>query len=352
MSTSIYHKTITLFVQILIAILVLCTFSSVVYADEPLKISIPYQYSVCALTENSIPENLQVTPPPESSVVEERPNVSVKFRNPQITKYDLVRMWFNGVEVTGNCLKTPSFFSFTSFTVIPEGPVTVRIYVPYADGKHDDCSWTFNLHHPKVIQSVSVVNSQEQLSAYQDLWVRIVGRTGCTASFDIEDVAENIPMEEDPSNPGIYNGKYTVKQNDSALKANIIGHVESDFETYSLACEQHPVLMGSLFQIIVTEPADNAEVPLSFTIKGRTRPNSNITITPNIGFREDVGSVSSVEHSDALGSITCDSDENGYFECKYGFLVKLPNLHASLTLNAADPNGERAIPKVIHIKFK
>lgn len=351
MSTSIYHKFITLFVQILTAIFILCMFSNVVCADEPSKILIPYDYSVCALTENSLPESFQATPPPESSVVEERPNVSVKFKNPQITKYDMVRMWFNGVEVTGNCLKTPSFFSFTPFTVIPEGPVTVRIYVPYTNGKHDDCSWTFNLHHPKVIQSVTVV-SEEQLSAYQDLWVRIVGRHGCKATFDIEDIAENLPMEEDPANPGIYNGKYTVKQSDSALKANIVGHIESDFETYSLTSEQHPVLMGSLFQIIITEPAEGAEVPLSFMIKGRTRPNSNITITPSIGFHENVSSAGSVEHGDSLGSISCVSDENGYFECRYGFLVKLPSLYASLTINAGDPNGERAIPKIIHIKFK
>ncbi|MBQ7501957.1 hypothetical protein IJT93_04475 [bacterium] len=295
---------------------------------------------------------MQVTPPPESTVVEERPNVSVKFKNPKNTKFDLVRMWFNGIEVTGNCLKTPSFFSFTPFTVIPEGPVTVRIYVPYADGKHDDCTWIFNLHHPKVIQSVSVVNSQEQVSGYQDLWVRIVGRHGCIASFDIEDIADNIPMEEDPANPGIYNGKYTVKLSDSALKANIVGHIESDFETYSLSCEQHPVIVGSLFQITVFEPEENAEVPLSFTIKGRTRPNCNISVTPNIGLSDNVDAANSVQHNDRLGSISCTSDENGFFECKYGFIMKLPNLHAALTINASDEKGERAITKVLHIKFK
>lgn len=295
-------------------------------------------------------ENFRLTPKPESRVVEENPYISVTYKEPKEIDFTLTRLWINEREVTDNCLKTPRSISFQPFSKLSENTVKVKALIYKKDHQKEELSWEFFLEHPQAISEIII--PKKEYKTFEDLQVTVKGKANGEAWFDIEDFREHIPLKEDPQNPGTYTGTYTVKYGDNCLKAQIVAYIQSGNQIYSSKAAESVVIWGELFQVVIFEPQENALVPLKFKIKGRTAPNCNISIVPKVGFNNLTSANTQDGNGDQMGSIPAISDQDGYFETDYGFIIKLPNMQAIFTIIATDPQGNRSVPKVVHVKFK
>ncbi|MBQ7529149.1 hypothetical protein IJT10_04530 [bacterium] len=314
-------------------------------------IFIPAQaWSQVVVEDLSRYENFRLVPKPESKVTEETPCISVTYKEPKDIDFTMTRLWVNDREVTDNCLKTPNSISFQPFTKLPEDTVKVKALIHRKNSQKEELSWKFFLGHPQAIEEIIIPKKEYQ--TYEDLQITVKAKPNCKAWFDIEDFRENIPLEEDPHKPGTYTGTYIVKYGDNCLKAQIVAHVQSGNQIYSKKATESIVIWGELFQIAILEPKEGAEVPLKFKIKGRTAPNCNVSIIPKIGFDNLTSANTKSASEDPMGSIPVISDENGYFETDYGFIIKLPNMQAVITIIATDQKGNRSAPKSVRIKFK
>ena len=299
----------------------------------------------------NLPAGISIDPPAGSQQEAERPTISISFGTPESVRYDMTRLWVNGSEVTGNCLKAPTFVSYRPFVALPSGPVTVRAKIYYIDLDPQEFSWTFNLQRSEAIKKIQVTSPHE-LQTYEDLQVELQGRPHGKAWFEIEDYRYDIPLVEDPQKPGTYKGYYRVRRGDSRLRAQIIGHLELEGQTYSLRYAEPVAIWGQLFKVVVTDPPNGGELPLNFKTKGRTAPNCNISIVPKIGFSDTIDPANRISETDSMGSIPCESDAEGNFEADYGFLIKLPGMHCVFTITATNAQGERSVPYILRVKFK
>ncbi|MGM9998557.1 MAG: hypothetical protein ACI38Q_04070 [Candidatus Bruticola sp.] len=336
-----------IFSFILMQLMVQWYFHPTVLANEPSASS-----PVVQLANKPVPSDLIVDPAPESVIKEARPSVVVTFAQPDSIRYELSRMWVNNSEVSGSCLKAPTFISYRPFIDYHSGPVHVKIVLTDIKGGNTEFGWTFTIEKPKAIESVHIT-SRLDLGAFEDLTVELKGIAGADrAWFDIEDYRFDIPLQEDSQQPGLYRGSYRVKHGDSRLRARVIGYLQKGSQTFETAAPETAAIWGQLFQIVILEPKDHEVVPLNFKIKGRTLPNCNISIIPKIGFSDNIEPATSNTKDDIMGTIPCTSDSEGYFEADYGFLVKLPGMQAVFTIIAVDGQGHRSVPKNFQVKFK
>lgn len=303
-------------------------------------------------TDTTIPPGLTVDPNPGQVVQEARPSIVVTFASSALIRYEVTRLWVNNSEVSGSCLKTPAFISYRPFTDYHDGPVEVKINLTDAKGSLIEFSWSFIVKRPNSIESVHIT-SRTELGAFEDLTVELKGIKGADkAWFDIESYRFDIPLIEDQQNRGLYKGYYRIKHGESCLRARVVGYLQKGNQTFEMTASETASIWGQLFQVVILEPQDKAQVPLNFKIKGRTLPNCNIGIVPKIGFSDNIEPATRNTEEDVMGSIPCTSDSEGYFETDYGFLVKLPGMQAVFTIIATDGKGNRSVPKNFQVKFK
>ena len=328
---------------------------------EPFSISTwanlaPPSTTTVPLTEKEaatiIPQGFTVDPAPGQIIQEARPSIVITFASSALVRYEISRMWVNNSEVSGNCLKTPAFISYRPFTNYHDGPVEVKVHLTDNQGSPIEFNWSFNIKRPSSIESVHIT-SRLELGAFEDLTVELRGIKGADkAWFDIEDYRFDIPLAEDQQAPGLYKGYYRIKHGDSRLRARVVGYLQKGNQTFEMTATETASIWGQLFQVVILEPQDKAQVPLNFKIKGRTLPNCNISIVPKIGFSDNIEPATRNTEEDVMGSIPCTSDSEGYFETDYGFLVKLPGMQAVFTIIATDGKGNRSVPKNFQVKFK
>ncbi|MGM9992901.1 MAG: hypothetical protein ACI376_08710 [Candidatus Bruticola sp.] len=334
---------------ILIQLLAQLLLYSTVSANEP---SISSPSTAIRKVNKLIPSSFNVDPHPNSVIKETRPSVVITFAQPNAIRYELSRIWINNSEVSDKCLKTPAFVSYRPFTDYPSGPIQVRAVIIDINGNNIELGWTFTIAKVQHIESVHIT-SRLDLGAFEDLTVELKGIAKADrAWFDIEDYRFDIPLQEDTEHPGLYKGSYRIKHGDNRLRARVIGYLQKGSQTFETAAPETAAIWGQLFQIVILEPQDHATVPLNFKIKGRTLPNCHISIIPKIGFSDNIEPATNNAQEDIMGTIPCNSDNEGYFETDYGFLVKLPGMQAVFTIIAVDEHGNRSIPKNFQVKFK
>ncbi len=300
----------------------------------------------------TIPKELTVDPLPGAVVTQARPSIVVTFAASASIRYELSRMWVNNSEVSNNCLKTPAFISYRPFIDYHDGPVEVKVRLTGTTNSPSEFSWIFTIQKPSSIESVHIT-SRLELGAFEDLNVELKGIKGADkAWFEIEDYRFDIPLQEDSQVPGLYKGYYRIKHGDNRLRARVVGYLQKGQQTFTMTAPETASIWGQLFQIVILEPQDRAQVPLNFKIKGRTLPNCHISIVPKIGFSDHIEPATRNSEEDVMGSIPCTSDSEGYFETDYGFLVKLPGMQAVFTIIATDGKGNRSVPKNFQVKFK
>ncbi|MBQ7569166.1 hypothetical protein IJT17_10255 [bacterium] len=299
----------------------------------------------------AVPEGFKVTPKPSQVLANEKPVIKVRYPKDLDLDFSLVRLWVNDAEVSGNCLRMPRYISYQPFVDMPGGTTKVRFEGKKAGDSKGVISfeWSFELQAPEMIKSVTC-NANHDMGYMEEIVVQAESVPGAIAWFSIEDIADEISMDEGV--PGNYEGRYQIKLSDNKLKAHITVHVKAGGRQYNKTLENTISIMGSMFSIIIYEPQQDAIVPLSFKIKGHTRPKSIIYMQPKIGMSDGMNTQYTDRNQASLGSIPVYADENGDFVLEYGFPILLPNMQALLMFSAIDPEGNKSIPKQLWVKFK
>jgi hypothetical protein len=291
-------------------------------------------------------EELAFTPGSGETVRDLRPVISIQL--PPGTLYSSARLWVNGREVSLMCLRTSTFVSYQPAGEMTPGPVQVRFWAPTREGRYLEASWSFEIRPINAITSVTH-DARENLGEYDEVTVEMVGQPGGEAWFQIEGLGDRVPMPE--VEEGVYRGTYTVKPGDYKLAARVVAYLRLGRRISEMAAEKPVTLFGNIFKVRILSPRNNSTVPLSFDIKGRTRPGSRLSIVPKIGFQEGMAPPTRSDTSGTVGAIEALADEQGYFTVHYGIPLKLPNMHLILTVTAVDPRGERSAPTHLYLKF-
>lgn len=291
---------------------------------------------------------LTLQPLPGETLSETRPVISVAFPAQDRTLSQSARLWVNGKEVTASSLRTPSFLSYQAPGEMPAGEVQVRFAARTSGEESIERTWTFRIQAVNRIATVRH-DAQGELGQYDDLNVEMEAEPGGEAFFEIEGFREDLPMRE--VSAGLYQGTYEVRPGDYRLRASVIGHLRKGPSLSSQAAVSPVSIFGHLFRVRVLEPANGSQVPLNFVIRGRTRPFARISVTPKIGFDEGMSAPTRDDPSSETGTIPGEADAEGYFTIRYGFPVKLPNMHLAITVVATDNEGNRSVPTILRLRF-
>ncbi len=306
---------------------------------------------VCPQADAANSSDFKLTPKPDAKLTSDRPVIKIRYPKDVIMDFSAVRLWVNDSEVSGNCLRTPTYVSYQSFVDMPEGLVRVHFEGKKLKDKNlVKLDWQFTLTGRVGITMVGHNAVNKVIYNSEKLIVQAQGVPDSKVWFSIEEIADEVDMKEGPT--GVYEGAYTVKSTDNNLTAKVTVYLKRGSRTYKKEIPNLAAISGSLFAIRIDEPKQNDLVPLHFKIKGYTRPNAEVSMIPKIGMSASMDTNSEDRNSGALGAIPARADENGYFEIEYGFPIKLPNMQALLIFNAADAEGNRAIPTQLWVKFK
>jgi len=291
---------------------------------------------------------LTLQPLSGSTVSERRPVISVAYPAEDRALAQSARLWVEGRDVTASCLRAPNFLSYQAPTPMPEGEVHVRFTARTSEAEPVETSWTFRIQPTNQITSIRH-DAPGELGQYDDLVVEMEAQPGGEAFFEIEGFRANLPMQE--VSPGLYRGTYAVLPGDYRLRALVIGRLRTDSGVSSMPAAQPVSLFGHLFRVRILEPANGSQVPLNFVLRGRTKPFSRVSVTPKIGFDEGMSAPTRNDPTSETGSIPAEADAEGYFTVRYGFPVRLPNMHLAITVVATDHDGNRSIPSILRLRF-
>ena len=141
--------------------------------------------------------------------------------------------------------------------------------------------------------------------------------------------------------PGNYEGSYKVSTGDYVNKAKVLGYYENSKGQITEIKANEPLnILTSIFQVMVISPVSGEKVGQYFSIVGRTRPGSKVTLAPGVTFQS--GGVKSP--SQGQGGISQYADEEGNFNIYFGLPLRIKGLKFSFTIFAIDPLGNRSLP--------
>ena len=149
-----------------------------------------------------------------------------------------------------------------------------------------------------------------------ELVFRLEGTPNATATFNIRNVARDLPMTEVQS--GVYEGRYTVRQQDRFSANNVMATLEANgqVERTQLAAQMGPggapsgYARQAGFPLEVTSHQNNAEVHRGpIEVRGRSAPNLPLNV------RVEASNVLSglMGGNQSLFSNTVTTDANGNF---------------------------------------
>jgi hypothetical protein len=136
--------------------------------------------------------------------------------------------------------------------------------------------------------------SVQQLQPGTELSFTLVGTPGATASFSIEGVAFDQPMQE--VSPGTYQGRYVIRRQDyfPAAGANVIASLKSGEQLVRAQLDQplvansagssatpspSPTPSTAQLPLEITSPQNNSRVSGSVEVKGRSAPNTRLNVS-------------------------------------------------------------------------
>lgn len=290
--------------------------------------------------------SLLLSPPPDGEVQSNDLIVSVTVSGPlsKSLKLSTAKLFVDGRNVTGLCLRTEEYMSFRPMTPLELGLVEARL--EFANGVIRQ--WNFRVVPTKLIESITH-NGSDALGEYQELKVQMKAEPGLKATFSIDKKRKEYPLEE--ISRGLYEGVYTVAPGDYFLEVPIHGHIHLGTRKESRSSEKMATLFGHLFRVHIIEPLSGVAPSNNFMIKGRTRPNSKVSIVPRLSFNSNTPAPSSRWSKSGGGSIETHADDEGYFEIEYGVPIRVPSLSVVLAVFAVSPSGERSVPITLRYHF-
>ena len=301
------------------------------------------------VTGSVVGQPLELVPAPDEKVVEDRPFISVSWPEGAVVT-NRCRLWMNGQEVTGECLRSGHFLTFRPYKAPPTGSVAVRFAGEDDKGQPLERSWKFELAPAPWIQNLSH-DGQSDLFEDDLLQVQFRAPARGRASFSIGSLS---PVTMVEAEPGSYQGSYRVKSSDVSLASPVTVHYQKGDHKEDASIAPNVKVFGGLYRVRISSPPDNSLVDQTFVLTGHARPGSRVSVIPKIGFSDRLAppTTNSNTVSGTAGSIPAEVDEQGNFQVEYGVPLVLPNMRVVMSIFAIDPEGNRSMPTIVHYRFK
>ena len=296
-----------------------------------------------------VSQPLELVPAPDERVVEERPFISVTWPEGAIVA-SRCRLWMNGQEVTGECLRSGHFLTFRPYKAPPGGSVEVRFAGEDGKGQLLEKSWKFELAPAPWIQNLSH-DGQSDLIEDDQLQVQFRAPARGRASFSIGSLT---PVAMVETEPGSYQGSYRVKASDVSLASPVTVHYQKGDHKEDASISPNVKVFGGLYRVRITSPPDNSLVEQSFNLTGHARPGSRVNVIAKVGFTDRLAPPTTNSNTVAgtAGSIPAEVDEQGNFQVEYGVPIVLPGMRVVMSIFAIDAEGNRSMPTIMHYRFK
>lgn len=309
---------------------------------------------------------LTLEPQPAAQVEEDRPCVQVSWPKGTLRE---ARLWFNGQDVTSECLRNPDFLSYRPFNAPAPGAVHARFQAVAADGSALERNWDFTVQPTSWIRNLQQSSSDHTLFEDEELTVSFEARPRGRASFQVQGWP-SMPMEE--VQPGIYRGVHRIRAGDSAMNLPLKVKYQQGDHREEVHTPRPVEIFGGFYKVRVISPVPGSSVDKDFTLIGKARPGCKVSVVPNVGFGDggrapDTSSaiyatglnsttVSSTTgtplRGGALGSIPAEVDDQGNFKVDYGLPFYVPGMAVVFSVYSVDQDGTRSLPTVVRYKFK
>ncbi|MFN8613859.1 MAG: hypothetical protein U0931_40370 [Vulcanimicrobiota bacterium] len=292
---------------------------------------------------------LELSPAPGEKVCEDRPCIQVSWPEGAVLA-GRCRLWMNGREVTGECLRNGRFLSFRPYKAPPPGPIEVHFSSEDGKGQVLDKVWSFQLSPSSWIQNLTH-DASGDLFADDELQVEFRAPTRGKAHFTIGGLG---PVEMAEREPGLYRGSYHVKPADTSLAAPVTVHFQKGDHSEEVQASKPVKIFGGFYRVRVLSPPDGSQVEQNFVLTGRARPGCRVSVIPKVGFQDDMAAPTTNNNSVAgtAGSIPAEVDDQGNFTVEYGLPILLPGMHLVMSIFAVDADGNRSMPTIVRYRFK
>lgn len=301
------------------------------------------------LTQALQAQPLELVPAPEEKVQEDRPCIQVSWPEGAVLAHKC-RLWMNGQEVTGECLRSGRFLSFRPYKAPVAGTVEVRFQAEDPKGQLLEKNWKFLLAPAAWIQNLSH-DAKTDLFEEDVLQVQFRAPTRGKANFTVGNLG---PVEMAEKEPGLYQGSYRIKSSDTALNSPVLAHYQKADHKEEAVASPPVKVFGGFYRVRITSPADGSLVEQNFVLMGHARPGSRVSVIPKIGFNDNTPSPTTNSNTVAgtAGSIPAEVDEQGNFQVEYGMPILLPGMQVVMSIFAVDAEGNRSMPTIVRYRFK
>jgi hypothetical protein len=295
---------------------------------------------------------LELLPAPGEKVQELRPLVQVSW--PQgVLAGAKCRLYFNGRDVSADCLRNDSFLSYRPFAAPAAGPVSVRFVSEDTQGLPVEKTWSFDMAEQKLIREVSHNADPGGAGLFEHDQLVVTCKAAPRGKAQVI-VPGWEPLAMKETEPGVYQATHRVRTSDSALQQplkvvyQLDGHREEQTATTPVK------VFGGLYKVRVLSPADGSKVDQNFTLVGQAKPGAKVSVIPKIGFGSDgqAPTTTSSRIGSTAGSIPVEVDEEGNFKLDYGLPVLLPGMGVVFTVYSVDDDGSRSMGTVVRYNFK
>lgn len=287
-------------------------------------------------------QELKFSPEPGARIYVSRPEIRIAFAE-NFSRPGL-QIYLNQSEISGRCLKLGNDLVFQPSTPLPQGKNTLEVKTVKGEllGKSE-----FQILPAHLIESVSYLGNGVYYEG-DDFKVILKGKTGGKAYFNLGEEVTGVPLPE--TKPGLYEGTYIVQLGDYQSHASLTGFLSlPNGEEDSLTSGEPVDVFGQYFKIELLTPKDGSDVGTYFDIKGKTQPDSDIRIYPQLSYP---GLSAGDDKIQKTNVITAKSDENGYFKISYGLPIKIHGLKLKFNLLAINPQGLKSMPCRLEVTVK
>ncbi|GMU54705.1 MAG: hypothetical protein AMXMBFR33_38510 [Candidatus Xenobia bacterium] len=291
---------------------------------------------------------LSVTPEDGAVITESRPLITVSL--PAGVDHGSARLWVGKQELTFNCLRTPTFVSGRPLDELKNGKVEARFWAKTADGVPVERRWSFQVKSDQGISSITH-SGAESMAEFDTLTVDMMGASGGKGWFEIEGVKGSHPMQEVA--PGHYRGSYLVQPGHTRMQMSVIGYLEVGKRLDKMTAEKPVRFFANIFRVKILSPESGTQLnSSSFTVKGRTRPNSTVVAYIRVAFNENTAPPSTTATTEGEGGTEKgQADAQGFFEVHYEVPVTFPNMWVIMSIFAVDEEGNRSVPAIVRYQL-
>lgn len=265
------------------------------------------------------------------------------------------RLLLDDRDVSGQCRREGPVTLLSLPSSLSAGAHTVEIELPSLLSGTRRIAWTFTVAPTDAAKGAHDLqvghNARRTLNEGDVLEVRAEGPPGGRGQATIGHL--RLPLRE--VRPGAYTAVHEIQHEDYCVGSVVDAEIVYPDGRLLHATSPTPVkIFGQVFTVRVLTPQSGERVPWDFVIKGRTRPNSVITVTPMFGggstpVSDITGPPTPGSVSRNIGTIETRSDEHGYFTQKFGFPLHLVDVTYGFKITAIDPQGNQALPATFRV---